>query len=450
MNIPPLYKHQEATIEFLNEQPHVLNHSDPGTGKTRAWLEWFRQHRESGGGRGLVLCPKSIMEAAWEADAKEYTPEIKVSVASAEKRRDRLQSEADLYIINHDAVRQLVKDHSLLPKNIDSFCIDESTAFKNPTSQRSKACRSFLRPFEHRCTMTGTPTPQGILDLWHQALITDHGRHLGENFYRFRSMTCTPERISPHLPHMKWVEKPGVKDAIADLLSDCTIRFKLEDVIDMPERVEYFIRYTLQPKHREEYELLLEDAFLLTERGVINPVHAAALRTKLLQILSGSVYGDDEMTHVSSKGRYELIVDLMEARNATLVAFNWTHQKNSILEEAKKRKLRVAAIDGSVKMETRTQIVRDFQNGKIDHVLAHPRTAGHGLTLTRGQSIIWSSPTDDAELYTQFNARIYRSGQTKRTEIIKIIAEDTIEQRAYDNLDTKVSATQAFLELIKR
>lgn len=450
LDTPPMFLHQVASEQFYRDHPEVFNTSEPGTGKTRAWLEWFRGHREEGGGKGLVLCPKSIMRAAWLNDATRWTPELRVSVATAENRREGLSAEADLVIVNHDAVRSMVKDPTLLPKGFDTFNIDESGAYKSPTAQRSKAALRLLSKFEFRTAMNGTPTPKGPLDLWHQMLLVDRGSRLGQNYYRFRSLTCTPEKVNPHQPHVNWVPKPGIMEALADLIEDITIRYQLEDVIDMPERVVQTLTYTPSAKHLAAYEELRKHQQTLSEKGeVVSAIHAGALRTKLLQMCSGAVYDDNRCAVTFDSGRYELIADLVEARAATLVGFQYKHTRDALEAEFKKRKIKYGLIDGSVtNLDARTETVRRFEAGELQTVLAHPMAAGHGLTLVRANAVIWASPTDRPDLWTQFNARIYRAGQKKRTEIIKIAAANTVEEKAYRHLAEEVSNEEAFLDLL--
>jgi SNF2 family DNA or RNA helicase len=449
MNTPGLYDHQAKTVQFYSDHDAVLNHSDPVTGKNRATLEWFRLHRENGGGKGIVFAPKSILQAAWGNDAQRFTPEIAISVATAENRHTAFSSKADLYITNIDALRALAKDRSMMPTGVDTFVIDESTSLKNPSAQRTKAATQLLAPMKHRILMSGTPAPQGVLDLWSQAYLADHGERLGSSYYKFRATVCDPVQVGPHQHAVRWMERPGVPEAVADMLGDITVRYKLEDVLDMPERIEYYQDFALEPKHFAAYESLRnEGALLINEGKYLNPVHAAALRTKLLQLLSGAVYTEDRLNYTFNNDRYNLVLDLVEARPASLVAFNWRHQRAGLVDGAIKRKLTYAVIDGSTSSADRLRAVEAFQKGYLQVLFAHPQTAGHGLTLTAGSAVIWTSPTDNAELYQQFNARLYRAGQTKRTEIIKVIARNTIEDRAYENLDQKMDAQTSLLRLL--
>ena len=244
-DVPPLYQHQIETVEFLRTHPEAMNHSACGTGKCRSYLEALREHRDSGGGAALVLAPKTILTSAWAADAERFTPELKVSIAAAENRRDGLKPGADLYLVNHDAVRALAKDPSMLPPGLDSFCVDESTSYATMTSQRTRAALRLLAPFEHRCCMTGTPMPNSLLQIFAQALICDRGERLGTSFWRFRDQVCHPEPVAPGSKYSRWVAKPGAAEWVADALRDITIQFGLEDVLELPPVVQYAQSFVL-------------------------------------------------------------------------------------------------------------------------------------------------------------------------------------------------------------
>jgi len=446
---PPLFPHQIDTIAFHETHPEALNTSSPGLGKTRTYLEWLLTHRESGGGAALVLAPKTILQSAWAADAERFTPELKVSIATAEKRREGLKPGADLYLVNHDAVRALAKDPSMLPPGLDAFCVDESTVFKSMDSQRTRAALKLLAPFEHRCCMTGTPMPNSLLDIFPQALLVDRGERLGTSFWRFRDQVCHPEPVAPGSKFSHWVAKPGAAEWVADALRDITIQYRLEDVLELPPVVEYAQSFVLNPGHRAAYEKLRSQGLLLLKDRVIGAAHAAALRQKLLQLLSGAVYAGEGVAETFSTDRYRLVLDLVEARPASLVAFLWRHQRDALVREAKKRGITHAVLDGSVPARMRADIVRRFQDGQLQALLAHPATAAHGLTLTRGVATIWCSPPGSTERFIQLNHRLHRAGQTSRVEIIRVVARQTLEERAYAQLGRKLDAQNALLELLR-
>lgn len=447
--IPELYQHQKDSVGFYDAHEHVFNASDAGTGKTAAWLHWFAKQRAAGGPRALVIATSSILEAAWVADARTFTPELKIELSLAGKRQQPFLGDADVVITNHDAVREIAKKGFTIPKDFEILNIDESTAFKNPQSQRSKAARELAERFSHRTTMSGTPSPQGVLDLWHQALLCDGGERLGKSFYAFRQTVCEPEKVAPHLPHVKWVEKPGSLEAVADILSDITIRYKLEEVLDMPPLIERYVPFTPPAAVLRQYQIMRKHHLMELEGGLITTFNAATVAQKLLQLTSGAVYDESGEAKVLDNSRNSFVLDLVEEREHTLVAFNWDHQKVGLIAEAERRKLPYAVIDGSVPMSERSELVAKYQDGQYRVLFAHPRTAAHGLTLTRGEATIWASPTFSTELWHQFNRRVYRAGQTKRCEILKVIAHGTREEDAYNALESRVSNMDLLLALME-
>lgn len=185
------------------------------------------------------------------------------------------------------------------------------------------------------------------------------------------------------------------------------------------------------------------------DSGVVTAINAAAVMTKLLQIASGAVYESPDNYHVVDTGRYELIMDLVEARQHCIVFFLWKHQRDLLIQEAQKRGVSHAIIDGTVSEKTRTEIVRRYQQGLYKVIFAHPQSAAHGLTLTKGTSTIWASPTYNLEHFQQGNRRIYRAGQTQKTETIVVLAEDTCEKKVYDALQKKSVHMNDLLALLR-
>ena len=452
VEIPPPFPQQEETRAFMEDRPRIFDMSDPGTGKTRGHLQAFvdrLNHKQ--GRRCLVAAPKSILQLAWGDDIDKFFPGLRYSVAYATNREAAFRSRADIYITNHDAVKWLQsKDCPLGKKYLDDFdtlIIDESTAYKHHSSQRSKAARALSKRFEFRECLSGTPNPNSVTELWHPACILDEGERLGTSFWRFRNVVQEPVQNGPGVQHVKWVDKPGAEEAVFDMLRDITIRHKLEGI---PGNHTYTLEFDLHPKVRKVYDELLANAVSMTEKGeVLTAVHAASLNTKLLQTASGAVYTGIETEYATlSDQRTELVMDLIDAREACVVVFNWRHQREALVQAAKKRKFPVAFIDGSVISDrVRAQHVNDFQAGKLKALLVHPKSAGHGLTLTRGVATIFVFSTYDAEHYKQVYHRIVRATQEKETETIHIKARDTIEEIVYAKLGGKLDSMSLLLAL---
>lgn len=448
--IPPYYEQQLETLDFLSSgQDRVFDASDPGTGKTRPAIGAWVERRSQGGKKSLVLAPKSILQPAWGNEVDKFFPGTGYMIAYATNRAKAFAMDTDMYITNHDAASWMIKN---LPKkfwdDFDTIIIDESTAFKNYNAARSKAVYRLAKNFTYREVMTGTPNPNSVTELWHQCKILDDGESLGTSFWKFRSVVCEPKQIGPSVNHIAWVDKPGAEHAVFDMIDHMVIR---HDKGECPNYGKpYKIMYDLPKKARRNYDDMVEIAATMLKDGtLLTAGHASAVHQKLMQLASGAVYtsSDGKYSQVDP-GRYELVMDLIDAREKCVVAFLWRHQREELEKAAKARGFKYAVIDGSVKDRERTEAVAAFQRGDLRCLFAHPQSAGHGLTLTAGTTTIWTSPTYNSEHFTQFNARINRAGQEKKTETILVCATDTIDEKVYDKLDGKLNSMQILLDLL--
>lgn len=432
--IPPLFPDQKRDVKMELDAGRVFDASEPGTGKTRKRIEVFTKRRVAGGGCALVFAPKSLLRSAWEADARKYAAWMKTSVAYAENRQEAFDAKADMYITNHDAVKWVAQQKAAFFNKFEYLIVDESSAFKHSTSQRSKALNKIKRYFKYRAVMNGLPNTNGVTDVWNQVNIVDDGKRLGPSFYAFRSAVCTPEQVGPRPNMVKWVDRDGAEESVGALIRDITQRSTLKGV---PKNHRYSVPFHLVPKHVAAYKVMEKDAVLQLKSGEISAVNAAVLSTKLLQIASGAVYDEHGDYHVISRERYELVADLAEARKHTVVFFLWTHQRDLLIEEFAKRGLTHMLIDGSVSDKKRLENVQHYEMGMYRVALLHPASAAHGLTLVRGKATIWPSPTHNLEWWLQGNARIARIGQTDETETINVIGSATYEEKVYERMGQK-------------
>lgn len=422
--------------------------SDPGTGKTRAHLAAFWERRKAGGGKALVLATKSILQSAWGNDIDRFFPGMRYSVAYATNRERAFMQDVDVYITNHDAVKWLL-DHQKYLTGFDTLIIDESTAYKNQQAQRSKAVRKLAARFQYKELLTGTPNPNSITELWHQMLLLDSGERLGSSFYKFRLATCNPIQVGPRPDMVEWHDKPGVEAAVFGLISDVSIRHEFEKCNSIPENFVTQVSFDLPRAAKQAYEQMAQHAMIVVDEQEINAVNAASVTQKLLQIAAGAMYDGSGGHVIIDRGRTDLVLDLVEERKHCLVAFLWKHQRDLLIEGAKARGITFGVIDGEVSTTDRVRVVDDFQAGKLKCVFAHPQSAGHGLTLTKGTSTIWTSPTWNAEHYEQFNHRIYRAGQTEKTETVHVCANGTLDERVYSVLHKKVSSMDLLRSLME-
>jgi SNF2 family DNA or RNA helicase len=443
---PPMFKHQENFANQWYRDGLTLNFSDAGSGKTRAVLETILMRKQDGlTGKVLVLAPLSILQASWGNDIEKWTPNLTYSIAYAKNREQAFRKDVDIVITNHDAIKWLNK----CPEHVAKFhtlVVDESTAFKNYKAQRSKTLRALSGNFKYRCIMTGTPNPKSVTDLWSQTFIVDQGQRLGKNYYHFQAQVQTPVYVTPTIK--SWVDKPNAEEVITSMLSDITYRVKLEDCIDMPEQIITDYNVVIPDKVRDQYNQLLDQSVLDLKTGIVDAVNAGARFRKLLQLLTGQIYDSQYNPLFVHSERYDLVIDLVDARKQCLVAFNFKHERDALVALAKKNKITYGVIDGDTPAIKRNNLVDEFQAGKIKVMFCHPQSAGHGLTLTNATTTIWASPTYNAEHYEQFNRRFYRAGQTKRTEIIRIAAKDTLEEVVYVKLDNKRTKLLTTLQLL--
>lgn len=447
------YAHQTVTLKRLLKEDRVFDTSDPGTGKTRPEVEHVRALRKAGAcGPALIFAPKSLLWSAWGNDFQKFAPDMVVSLCYANKRAESFAKEADVYVTNHDAAVWLVKQPEAFWKKFANgiLIIDESSAYKHHTSARSKAMAKIAKRFQKRRLMTGTPNANGICDIWHQMMLVDDGKRLGKSFFAFRAATCTPEQVGPQPNMVKWRDKTNAEAIVSALIKDVTIRNKFEDCVDIPPNHQYPVEYVLSPKHLAQYKELERDAILQLKDTTVTAVNGAVLYGKLLQCSSGAIYNDAGKYSLLDEDRYDLILDLVEERQHTIVFFNWTHQRDHLMALAEKRGFTFSLIDGSVSDKHRREAVEFYQAGFYKVLFAHPQSAGHGLTLTKGTATIWASPTPNLEHYLQGLKRVHRISQTQKTETIMVVAKDTIEAQVYQSLLEKDAKMTRLLNYLKK
>lgn len=442
------YAHQRKFADLWGTHQRVLNFDGCGTGKTLACVHAVKTYWP--GARVLVLAPLSILVPAWQRDLLFGWPETTMAIAAGTmaKKVKAFTGDAQWVITNHDTVKTIAKEEWY--KNFDVVIVDEGDAFRNRTSLRSKAMQTVAQHIPVMTLMTGTPSPNTVLDTWHLAHLIDGGERLGKNFFGFRQQVCNPQMVYGAPPGAtKWVDKDEANDHVTLMLSDITSRVKLDDVTELPETIFREIAVEMPPKLKQQYEFLKRESVLMLETGeLVNAIHAGARTQKLLQTVSGAIYDEHGVAKDVHQDRHKLVLDLVEETDHCLVAFNWTHQRDGLVAEARRRKLSFAVIDGGVPSAQRNKIVAEFQAGKIHVIFAHPQSAGHGLTLTRANRIVWASPTYRADLYEQFNHRIIRTGQSRRTEIIHIAAQESMEVDVYARLMDKKARMDDLLETL--
>lgn len=448
----PLWPHQQQTLKFLAGAPRSLDTSDPGTGKTRAHIENYAKRASRK--RLLVVCPKTLMTSAWGADIEKFAPHLTVSFAFAANRDEAFKMKTDVVVINTDGVKWFTesKTNEAVLKDFDHLIVDEFTTFKHATSQRAKAMRKIAKYFKYRELLSGTPNPNSVMELWHPMLICDDGQRLGTSYYSLRNKVQTPTQIGPRPEHVRWDDKPGAIQAVHELLADVTVRHEFEAVMThVPPNHRHVKEFALSPAAFKAYQKMETEYVTLIDGDVVSAVHAASVRSKLLQIASGAVYDGTGDGHykVVDRSRYELVAELVEERDHSVVFFNWKHQRELLADEFRKRDITFDIIDGDVKPRDRNGIVARYQAGELHTILLHPKTGAHGLTLTRGTTTIVASPIYEADILKQMIHRIYRGEQNQVTNTIFVQAKGTVEDLVYARLDDKTGRMNDLLDLMK-
>lgn len=444
-----LWDHQKETVLSYQGLPRCYNASDPGTGKTVATLEYAFTKKL----RTLILAPKTLLEPAWLADWQKFDSAPEVGVAWALNRKKVFESGVPNVITNIEAVNFLAKkENKKYLRNFDLVVCDESTCFKNPASNRSKNAGRVFKEIEFAINMSGTPAPRTVQELWFQYWLLDGGDRLGNTISRMRYEFCTPIR-PPGAPAgaIKWIDKEGSYEKVAELIADITVRHRIDECMDIPPNHISWMEYTPSPDIRVPYMEMMRHTIARMKSGeLLTAANAAVARNKLLQMVSGAVYLEPNKYDVLSDERAELIADLIEDREATIVFFIWKHQRDRMLVTLAKRELEVAVIDGTTKHRDRGQIVDDFQGGKYRAILMHPETGAHGLTLTRAKTAIFASPpADRPDFLIQGIARIVRGGQDMKTETILISAKDSLERRVHNAILDKRDSALDFLTFLE-
>ena len=448
-----LRKHQLQSVAKFDKLPCYLDASEPGTGKTAVAITVFNRRNSRTRKKALVIAPKTLLRSAWADDFAKFGPNLKTSVCTAAKRMEGFQAKADAFITNHDAVNWVAKQPTVFFKQFDTLIIDEISAFKHHTSMRSKALNRIKKHFKFRAGLSATLNSNTIADVWHPLLVLDDGKRLGTSFYAFRDTVCKAEQVGPQKQMVKWHDKEGAEEAVFSLLEPITMRHEISGI---PESLLHTMAYYMPDRQMISYREMeatqmmsivpLKDrpkavaARLRGERvdySTVSAINAAAVTTKLLQIASGAVYESPGKYHLVDDGRYELVLDLVEERKHPIVFYLWKHQRDYLTKHAESRSMRYCVLDGDASDKERSSMVAAYQAGFYDVMFAHPASAAHGLTLTRGTSIIWPSPTYNAEWFEQGNRRQYRIGQTEKTEVIVLLAPGTIETKVYEKMLVK-------------
>lgn len=438
------HDYQKRAIQLILDKPKVGLFLDMGLGKTVCTLTAIDEliYERFEVNKVLVIAPKRVAEDTWTTEAAkwDHTKHLRISsiLGSKNDRIKALDTDADIYVINRENVKWLV--YTCKPWMFDMVVIDELSSFKSNRSQRFKSLKS-VTPYFDRCVgLTGTPTPNGLLDLWPQMYLLDRGERLGRTVTAYRDKYFYPAACNGHIVY-KYGLKTGADDQIMTAISDICISMKAEDYLNMPEKIVNIVKVKMDKKARKLYDTLEKDCVMTIEETDVTALNAASLTGKLLQMANGCVYDENGGTVLIHDEKLDALEEIIEAAQGepVLVFYNFKHD----FERIKSRFKHVKTLDGS-------SDIREWNEGKISLLACHPASVGHGLNIQRGGHIIvWFGLTWSLELYQQANARLYRQGQDKSVIIHHIVTEDTVDEDVMKALTSKEINQNVLLEAVK-
>lgn len=453
LNESNLHRYQVATVQHIIEHPYCGAFLDMGLGKTVSTLTAIEKlmYDYCEIDSVIVIAPKRVAESVWEEEAKKWAHLKHLTfskiIGNQTERVEALKRKADIYILTRDNVAWLCAYFGGGKIPFEMCVIDELSSFKSYKSERFKALRA-ARPFFKRVVgLTGTPAPNGLIDLWPQMYLLDRGQRLEKTITKYRETYFRPGRTNGHIVYNYDLMKDS-EFLIHKKIEDICISMKAEDYLEMPYRTDNYIELKMPQKLKKQYQDFEKEKILEVfsqEEGntEISVLNAATLSNKLLQFANGAVYDEDRNVHKIHSIKLDALEEIIEDSNGKPVLIAWTYQfdRDRILERLKKYKPRQLKDNKDIE---------EWNNGKIQVMLAHPASAGHGLNLQAGGStIVWYGQTWSLELYQQFNARLYRQGQQANVIIHHLILEGTHDEDVIAALKRKDKKQNSLMNSIK-
>ena len=438
------HEYQTYATNFILEHPIAAVLLEMGLGKSvitlTAIYELMLNRFEVK--KVLVIAPLRVARDTWPAEIEKWEHlqglTYSVAIGTEVERIAALKRPAHLYLINRENVDWLISK-SNLPFDYDMVVIDELSSFKSHAAKRFKSLLKVRPKVKRMVGLTGTPSGNGLMDLWAEFRVLDMGQRLGRYITHYRNNFFVPDKRNQQMI-FSYKPKPGAENAIYKLISDITISMKSADFLKMPECVINEVPVVLSEEEWSVYHELREDMVVDLKDEEIDAVNAAALSGKLLQMANGAVYNEEkEVVHIHDR-KLDALEDLIEGANGkpVLVAYWYNHD----LQRIKKR--------FSVREIKTSQDIKDWNNGEIPVAVIHPASAGHGLNIQFGGStIIWFGLTWSLELYQQTNARLWRQGQNDTVVIHHIVAKDTIDEDVMAALRKKEKIQSALIDSVK-
>lgn len=443
------HDYQRYATEFILSHPIAAVILQMGLGKTVCTLDAINQlmYDRFEVRKVLVIAPLRVAKVTWSDEIKKWDNlshlRYSVAVGTEKERIEALKKDADIYIINRENVQWLV-EKSKVPFEFDMVVIDELSSFKNWNSKRFKAFMQ-VRPRVKRIVgLTGTPSPNGMMDLFAQFKCLDMGARLGRFITQYRNCYFVPDRMNGQIVY-SYRLRPGAEKQIYDKIDDITISMKAMDHLKMPELIETRYPVYMDEDEQAQYDEMREDYLLPYKEEAITAANAAALSGKLCQMANGAIYSDSgEAVHIHDR-KLEALEDIIEAAQCPILLCYWfKHDLERITEKLEQLKVSYSRI-------VTEESIRKWNEGKYDVGLIHPASAGHGLNLQYSSNhIVWFGLTWSLELYQQTNARLWRQGQKKDTVVVQhIVTAGTIDEDILDALTHKDASQTRLIDAVK-
>ena len=440
------HEYQKRATQFIIDNRYCALFLDMGLGKTVSTLTAIdilkNDYLEID--KVLVIAPKSVALNTWSGETAkwDHLKKLRISVAmgTAAQRTKAIERDADIYVTNRDNVKWIVDYFKKEPWPFDTVVLDESSSFKNPSSQRFKALRKIRPQLRRVIELTGTPSPNGLMDLWPQIWLLDMGERLGRTLGSYRSEFFTAGRRNGAVVY-DWIARPEARQRISKRLADISMSMQASDYLDMPDVIDGGLTLALPPDEMRDYQAFQKEQLMQLDNTDIEAVTAAALTNKLLQYTGGALYDDQHNWHEVSTAKLEALQDIVESTDeSVLIYYQYQSEKDRILK----------MLPDAVTFTGEPELLESWNAGKIRLMLAHPASVAYGLNMQAGGHIIvWYTPTWNLELYMQANARLHRQGQTKPVVIYHLIASGTIDERVMQALNCKNGSQAALLKHIK-
>ncbi|MGM9938075.1 MAG: DEAD/DEAH box helicase [Candidatus Ornithomonoglobus sp.] len=437
-----LHDYQKYGVDFILHNPIAALFLECGLGKTVTTLTAIEKlmYERFEVSKVLIIAPLRVAMTTWtgEAEKWEHLRHLRFSkiLGTATERENAIKADADIYIINRENVEWLIKNHHF---DFDMIVIDELSSFKSHQSRRFKALRKVRPKVERIVGLTGTPAPNGLMDLWAEINILDMGQRLGQYITRFRDTYFKPDKRNGMIVY-SYKPLPDAEERIYNILSDMCISMKAADHLRMPDRIDNVVEVRMSGKETDMYKRLEREMLLPFADGDIDAVNAASLSNKLLQLANGAAYDENGNAKYIHSKKLDALEDLIEVANGkpVLVYYSYKHDRDRIMERFPAREIKTESD------------IAEWNSGNRQIAIAHPASCGHGLNLQAGGStIIWFGLTWSLELYQQANARLYRQGQKNTVVIHHIITKGTIDERVMAALESKDIGQAALMEAVK-